>query len=82
MVRQEILNIRTNGRETIDLTRDVEKIIGQSKIIQGICNVFIQHTSASLMLSENADPDVRVDLETFMNHLVQDGDPMFQHRTY
>ena len=81
MVVQEILNIKTNGRETIDLTRDVEKIIKQSKIMQGICNVFIQHTSASLMLSENADPDVRVDLETFMSHLVQDGDPMFRHNT-
>lgn len=45
----------------------------------GICHVFIHHTSASLILSENADPQVRDDLETFMSHTVPDGDPMFKH---
>ncbi len=81
MTFQETLNIRTNGRGTIELTREIEKIIRDSKISQGLCNVFIQHTSASLILCENADPAVRVDLETFMSQTVPDGSPMFRHTT-
>ncbi len=78
---QETINITTSGRGTIELTRDVEKIITQSGINVGVCNVFIQHTSASLVLCENADPTVRIDMETFMSHLVPDGNSMFKHTT-
>ncbi len=81
MVYQETINITTSGRGTIELTRDVEKIITQSGINVGVCNVFIQHTSASLVLCENADPTVRIDMETFMSHLVPDGNSMFKHTT-
>ena len=47
----------------------------------GLCHLFIRHTSASLILCENADPDVRRDLDTYMEKLVRDGDPMFRHRS-
>jgi len=80
-VHQETINIATSGRGTIELTRDVEKIIMQSGINVGVCNIFIQHTSASLVLCENADPTVRIDMETFMSHLVPDGNSMFKHTT-
>lgn len=79
MIVQEILKIRTPGRGSIEITSDVEKIVHGSGIKKGLCNIFIQHTSASLMLCENADPIVRSDLETFMQRTVPDGDPMFRH---
>lgn len=81
MVIQEILDVKTNGRDTIELTADVDNIVRASAVKQGLCNVFIQHTSASLILCENADPTVRLDLESFMGKTVVDGDPMFQHTT-
>ncbi len=55
-------------------------MIRDSGVQQGLCHLFIQHTSASLIISENADPAVHVDLETFMSKLSPDGDPMFTHR--
>ncbi len=76
---QEILSIRTQGRGTIDVTNEVEQLVSRSNINDGLCNLFIQHTSASLILCENADPDVRVDLENFMQQIVKDGDSMFRH---
>ena len=76
---QEVLNIQTQGRSTIDITRELEKLVARSGIESGLCNLFIQHTSASLILCENADPDVRVDLENFMQQMVKDGDSMFSH---
>lgn len=76
---QEIISIQTQGRSTIDITHEIEKIVARSSIDVGLCNIFIQHTSASLILCENADPDVRVDLERFMQQIVKDGDPMFRH---
>ena len=76
---QEILSIQTQGRSTIDITLELEKLVAQSGIESGLCNLFIQHTSASLILCENADPDVRVDLENFMQQMVKDGDGLFKH---
>ena len=81
MIYQETITIRTRGRGTIELSREVERIINNSGVSKGLCNIFIQHTSASLVLSENADPAVREDLETFMNHIVPNGDPLFRHTT-
>ena len=77
---QEVLNIQTQGRSTIDITRELEKLVARSGIESGLCNLFIQHTSASLILCENADPDVRVDLENFMQQIVKDGDSLFRHK--
>ena len=76
---QKTLHIEMKGRGSRDITSQIESLVTSSGIDIGICHVFIQHTSASLMVCENADPDVRVDLETFMSNLIPDGDPMFVH---
>ena len=78
---QESLQINTSRRGTVQITNDVQKFVSNSGLQQGLCHLFIKHTSASLILCENADPDVRVDLETFMQNIVPDGDPMFCHDT-
>ena len=69
----------TDGRGTYEITREIQAAVRESGIRTGLCHVFIRHTSASLMLCENADPDVRRDLETFMARTVPDGDPDFVH---
>ena len=63
----------------IDITHEVGKLVARSSVEVGLCNLFIQHTSASLILCENADPDVRVDLENFMQQIIKDGDSLFRH---
>ena len=80
MVYQQHLEVSTRGRGTYDISADVARVIVASNVETGICQVFCRHTSASLILCENADPDVRADLEKFMSRLVVDGDPMFEHR--
>ena len=81
MIARDELRVETKGRGTYDLSRDVQQIVNTSGIDTGMCHVFICHTSASLMLCENADPAVMRDLETFMSRQVPDGDPMFTHRS-
>lgn len=73
------LTVRTRGRGIYDISDDVQRLVRASGISAGLCHVFIRHTSASLMLCENADPAVLRDLETFMSRNVPDGDPMFTH---
>ncbi len=80
MTRQEQLVIETKGRGTYNITPPVTRMVANSGIETGLCHVFVQHTSASLILCENADPAVRRDLEDFLERLVQDGDPRFVHR--
>lgn len=79
MVIQKTLQIKTGGRGTLEITREVNELVRASGIGCGLCHVFIQHTSASLVLCENADPEVRTDLETFMARTVPDGDADFLH---
>jgi secondary thiamine-phosphate synthase enzyme len=79
MIMQQELNVPTDGRGTYDLSNQIQNIVAESGINTGICHVFVRHTSASLMLCENADPAVRHDLETFMQRQAPDGDPMFTH---
>lgn len=81
MITQETIEIPTDGRGSQEITGLVAEIVEASGIRLGTCQVFIQHTSASLMLCENADPDVRRDLEAFMSRLVPDGDPLYEHVT-
>lgn len=81
MIQQEQLTVQTRGRGTRDITGEVQRIVGDAGVETGLCNVFLHHTSASLILCENADPDVRHDLEAFMQQLVPDGDLMFIHTT-
>ena len=79
MITQQQLSINTSGRGTYDISREIQSVVADSGIGTGICHVFIKHTSASLMLCENADPDVLRDMEAFMQRQVPDGDPMFRH---
>ncbi len=79
MIVQEDFLISTSGRSTTEITREIQGVVSESRIEKGLCHVFVKHTSASLIVCENADPDVRHDLETFMQQLVPDGDPMFCH---
>lgn len=76
---QHSISVNTSPRKTHDITSEVQSLVMQTGIQTGICHLFIKHTSASLILCENADPDVRVDLETFMQSIAPDGDPMFIH---
>lgn len=73
------LFIETRGRGTYDITDQVQRAVAQSKIVSGLCTVFVHHTSASLIITENADDDVRRDLDAFMARLVTDGDRIFTH---
>ena len=79
MIKQHILYFNTNGRATIGITEKVAEVVTVSKIITGLCQLFIHHTSASLIICENADPTVRQDLENFTSRWIQDGDKIFQH---
>ena len=81
MMRQSLheLVISTGGRAFHELTRDVESLVRESGIATGLATVFLQHTSASLLIQENADPEVRRDLERFFARLAPDGDPLFRH---
>lgn len=75
----DTITIDTSGRGSYDITDALQRIVSAARTSRGLCNVFIHHTSASLMICENADPDVRTDLEAFMARLVPDGDPLFEH---
>jgi secondary thiamine-phosphate synthase enzyme len=73
------VTVSTRARGFHDITPDVQRAVKESGVRQGLCTVFLHHTSASLILCENADPDVRRDLEAFFSRLVKDGDSLFQH---
>ena len=79
MFRQYPLSIKTPGRATINITPEIEQLVSKSSIITGLCHIFIQHTSASLIITENADSDVRRDMENYICKLVRDGDPAYLH---
>ena len=76
---QAEIELSTKGRGTYEITSQVAAAVREAGVATGLCHVFVTHTSASLMLCENADPDVRRDLETFMGDLAPDGDPRFVH---
>lgn len=78
-MHRHALVVRTRGRGTHDITREIDAAIATSGVRDGLCHVFVHHTSASLVLCENADPAVRRDLEAFFARLVPDGDPIFEH---
>ena len=79
MYHAKELTVATRGRGFHDITDEGQKAVSESGAREGLCTVFLHHTSASLLLCENADPDVRKDLEAFFSRLVKDGDPLFQH---
>jgi secondary thiamine-phosphate synthase enzyme len=75
-----VLQIQTPGRGFVEITRDVQAWVARCAIGSGLLTIFIRHTSASLLIQENADPEVTRDLERFFTRLVPDGDPLFEHR--
>ncbi len=79
-LRQSTLTVPTRGRGTSDITALVDAVVRDTGIRTGLCHLFLQHTSASLVIAENADPTVREDLERFMARLAPDGDPLFRHQ--
>lgn len=79
MMHQQTITQSTNGRGTYDITGKVQAIARDAGIETGLCHVFVQHTSASLIICENADPTVRSDLERFLGRLVPDGDSLYDH---
>lgn len=81
VMRQHLgrLDVRTHGRSFTDITSRVQEQVAASDVDTGLCTLHLQHTSASLLIQENADPDVRRDFEHFFARLVPDGDPLFVH---
>lgn len=79
MAYQESFDVRTRGRGSIEITAEVAGIVRASGLSTGIAHVFVQHTSCSLMITENADPSVRRDLETLAARWAPDGDPVYLH---
>jgi secondary thiamine-phosphate synthase enzyme len=85
MVKAEVksliftLNIPSRGRGFQDISGELQAFVRQSGAKAGVCHVFLRHTSASLLITENADPDVRRDLENFISRLAPDGDPAYFH---
>lgn len=79
MLVQSKFEITTTGRGIVNITDEVAKQVEQGPVQTGLCHIFLHHTSASLILCENFDPQVQADLEAFMLRLVPDGDPLFKH---
>ncbi len=75
----ERLRITVPGQGLHEFTHQVEEVVTKSGVSEGVCTVFVQHTSASLTVQENADPSARRDLEQWLNRLVREGDPLFTH---
>jgi len=77
----QTLTIRPPRRGLHTITDKVARVVGESEVESGMCNIFIQHTSASLIVSENADPTARIDLEAFLDRLVPENEPWYRHTT-
>lgn len=75
------LTIPTSGRGLTEITRHARQFVANAGVRDGLLTLHLQHTSASLVIQENADPDVRRDLDAFFGRLVPDGDPLFKHRS-
>lgn len=79
MAYQQSFDVHSRGRGTIEITAEVARIVGAAGIAVGLVNVFVQHTSCSVVLTENADPSVRRDLETLAARWAPDGDAAYRH---
>ena len=76
---QQTIQIKTRGKGLHEITKNINKVVKSSSINTGLCNLFIRHTSASLLIQENADPDVQKDLEYFFGKLVPENDLGYNH---
>lgn len=79
MHHRESFEVPTEGRGTVEITSRVQRAVASAGIEEGLCTVFVHHTSASIIVCENADPDVRADLERFLSRIVPDGHADFVH---
>ena len=79
MATRASFEVATRGRGTYDITKQVQEAVARAPRGDGLAHVFVHHTSASVILCENADPSVRRDLDAFFARLVPDGDPLFSH---
>ncbi|GMR05635.1 MAG: secondary thiamine-phosphate synthase enzyme YjbQ [Gammaproteobacteria bacterium] len=77
----EELIIETHGQGLVDITDKVASLVNRASCVEGLCTVFVTHTSASLTIQENADPSARRDLENWLNRLVPENDPLYTHTT-
>ncbi|HEX9803033.1 MAG TPA: secondary thiamine-phosphate synthase enzyme YjbQ [Gammaproteobacteria bacterium] len=73
------MGVQTPGQGLHEITREVEAVVREAAITEGLCTLFVQHTSASLIIQENADPSARRDLEQWLNRLVAENDPLYTH---
>ena len=73
------LSVKTHGQALYDMTAEIAAIINEANIKEGLCSIFVQHTSASLIIQENADPAVQDDLNKWFNRLVAENDPLYTH---
>ena len=78
-LHRKVITVRAPRRGLHEITREVDTIVRESSIDDGLCNVFVTHTSASLTINENADPTARADLEHFLDRLVPRDEPYFRH---
>ncbi len=78
-LHQEALSLPPTRRGLHDVTASIQEVVQRANLDRGICHIFVRHTSASLVIQENADPAVRRDLDAFFARLVPDGDPLFTH---
>ncbi len=76
---QEQITVATAGRSTLEITAEIDAVVRTAGITRGLCHLFLHHTSASLIVTENADANVRHDLENYLARLVRDGDPAYRH---
>lgn len=75
----EVLKIAVNGQGLLDITPEVKSVVSRADMNEGLCTLFIQHTSASLLIQENFDPSARADLERWLNRLVPENDNLYTH---
>ena len=78
-VHHYTLEIATRGKGTTEITADVERVLRESGVREGVATVFVRHTSASLVIMENADPTARQDLHEYFERLVPESTPWFEH---
>lgn len=75
----ERLSVSVKGQGFYDITAQVQDIVASAKLAEGLCTLYIKHTSASLLIQENYDPSVQTDLQNWMNRLVPENDPLYTH---
>lgn len=75
----DVISISVSGQGLRDITPEINAAVSRTNLSEGLCTLFIQHTSTSLLIQENYDPSAKVDLERWLNRLVPEGDPLYTH---